>query len=143
MARQSGAPALRVLLDTHIWIWSHGDSSRISRRVARILASPDTETWISPITFSEMIILSRRGRLTLLPDVQSWIQSAREAAPFHDAPLTGEVALSAAHITLPHGDPADWLLAATARAFDLTLITSDRYLLDGKGFLTLANRGEN
>ena len=42
-------------------------------------------------------------------------------------------------IKLSHRDPVDQFLAATARIFDLTLVTADRRLLQESGFSTLAN----
>jgi PIN domain nuclease of toxin-antitoxin system len=55
--------------------------------------------------------------------------------------LTFEVALESARIALPHKDPADRFLAATASVFDLTLVTADERLLKTCGLPLLANRG--
>jgi PIN domain nuclease of toxin-antitoxin system len=49
--------------------------------------------------------------------------------PLTEAPLTFEVANALSTINLPHSDPADMFLAASAKAFGLTLVTSDRNLL--------------
>jgi PIN domain nuclease of toxin-antitoxin system len=61
-------------------------------------------------------------------------------APIREAPLTAEVVLASKKISLPHRDPADTFLAATAHSFGLTLVTSDLRLLSAKGFSSLANR---
>jgi len=57
-----------------------------------------------------------------------------------EAPLTVEVALAISSINFPHGDPADQFLAATAKVFDLTLVTADEYLMHLPGIRVLANR---
>ena len=58
-------------------------------------------------------------------------------SPFREAPLTHEVALASDAVVLPHRDPADTFLAATAKVYDLTLVTADENLLKGKGYSVL------
>ena len=57
-----------------------------------------------------------------------------------EAPLTVEVALAIASINFPHGDPADQFLTATAKVFDLTLVTADEHLISLPGIHVLSNR---
>jgi len=57
-----------------------------------------------------------------------------------EAPLTIEVALAIPSISFSHGDPADHFLAASARVFDLTLITADDHLMTIPGIRVVANR---
>jgi PIN domain nuclease of toxin-antitoxin system len=61
-------------------------------------------------------------------------------APIREAPLTTEVALETRRIQLPHDDPADKFLVATARVFQLTLVTADTRLLASKAVPVLPNR---
>jgi PIN domain nuclease of toxin-antitoxin system len=131
---------VRLLLDTHIWLWSLVTPGRISRRVRRVLEGPDNELWLSPISVWELCVLVERGRVYLHTDVASWVAEAFRRAPLKEAPLTHQVALDSASVGLPHRDPADRFLVATARVFDLTLVTADERLLGTRGFRTLANR---
>ncbi|MEP6716205.1 MAG: type II toxin-antitoxin system VapC family toxin [Terriglobia bacterium] len=131
---------LKLLLDTHVWLWSLLDPARVPRRIARALVAARTEVWISPVTTWETLTLCRKGRLSLEPDPRTWIAAAREAWPVHDAPLTHDVALATDLVKLPHRDPADRFLAATARAYGLTLVTADENLLQGSGFQVLSAR---
>ena len=73
-------------------------------------------------------------------DVEEWIGQALKAAPLQEAPLTTEVALATREIRLSHHDPADAFLAATAKVFDLTLVTSDVRLIATTGLSILPNR---
>jgi len=57
--------------------------------------------------------------------------------PFREAVINQEVAIQSRKINLPHQDPADRFLAATAIVYDLTLVTADRRLIDAKGFPVL------
>ncbi len=60
--------------------------------------------------------------------------------PVRDATLTREVALASRSLSLPHEDPADRFIAASAIVYELTLVTSDQRLLDSDQYPTLANR---
>ncbi len=128
----------RLLLDTHVWLWSQLDPEKLSRRIRRALTAPQTEIWISSVTVWEILTLCRKGRMSFEPDPRSWIAAAREAMPVQDAPLTHDVAMATDLVTLPHRDPADRFLAATARTFDLALVTADRNLLKGSGFRVIS-----
>jgi PIN domain nuclease of toxin-antitoxin system len=128
---------MKFLLDTHIFVWSNLNPSRISRRAAKVIADPRNELWISPVTTWEIIFLHRKGRLNLKDGPVSWISTALSRMPFREAPLTHEVALASDAVVLPHRDPADTFLAATAKVYDLTLATADDNLLKGKGYAVL------
>lgn len=73
-------------------------------------------------------MLAARGRIGLQTDLRRWVQQARELFPIKDAPFNLEVALVSREITLPHRDPADHFLAATASVYNLTLLTVDQHL---------------
>lgn len=131
---------MRLLLDTHIWIWSLIEPSRLIPRVARTLEANDTELWLSPISFWELGILVEKGRIELPGSLDAWIDDALLAAPMREAPLTRTVVRALGSITTPHRDPADRFLAATAAALDLRLVTGDERLLAGRGYGLLSNR---
>lgn len=131
---------MKLLLDTHIWVWSLLEPARLSRSVSRALADPANEIWASPISVWEILVLCQKGRLVLHPDPVAWLSSALLRIPLKEATLTHDVALATTQVALHHQDPADRFLAASARVYGLTLVTSDHNLLAGKGFSILANR---
>lgn len=65
---------------------------------------------------------------------------AMAIAPLKEAPLTTEVALATSKMRLSYRDPADTFLAATAKVFELTLVTTDARMLTAKGISLLPNR---
>ena len=132
---------MNLLLDTHIWLWSHLDPDRLSRRVTQALLARDVELWLSPISVWEFLLLAEKGRVSVRGIPRDWVEAALTRVPTHDAQLSLQVALQSRVVQTEHDDPADLFLAATAAAYDLTLVTSDQRLLRGKGFRTLANRG--
>jgi PIN domain nuclease of toxin-antitoxin system len=119
---------VRLLLDTHIWLWSLLEPSRLGRRTAAALDEPDNELWLSPISVWEALMLAERRRVVLLPDAERWIRASLERVPFREAPLNIEVAMASRALRIPSDDPADRFLAATARVYELTLVTADARL---------------
>jgi PIN domain nuclease of toxin-antitoxin system len=131
---------VRLLLDTHIWVWSLLDPAKLSRRVHAELESPDNELWLSPISSWEFLNLIEKGRVVVDKDPVPWVAEVSRAITLREAALTHEVAIESRLSDLPHQDPADRFLAATARVYDLTLVTADDRLLESRRIATLANR---
>jgi PIN domain nuclease of toxin-antitoxin system len=131
---------MRLLLDTHIWVWSNLEPERLSAHVRIALREKGNELWLSPVSVWEVSLLAAKGRIKLNEEVTSWVHRALTAAPLHEAPLTHEIALETMKFRLPHRDPADYFLGATARVLDLTLVTADERLIRARQFPVLANR---
>ena len=128
---------MKLLLDTHIWLWSLREPQLLGRAARRELLDQANELWLSPISVWEALVLHRKGRITLRDPVGDWVSGA--TANLREAPLTHEIAL-ASHLLSLHGDPADRFLAATAKVLGLTLLTADQNLLGLGDIATLANR---
>lgn len=130
---------MKLLLDTHIWLWSLLEPDRLSRPVARELEASDAELWLSPITIWETLMLARKERVVLEPNAPTWIRDQLARLPFRQAALTHEVALQTARVDVPHRDPADRFLVATAQVYELTFVTADARLLEAPGLSVLSN----
>jgi PIN domain nuclease of toxin-antitoxin system len=130
---------MKLLLDTHIWLWSLGEPQRLSGRVAKAVDDRQNELWLSPISIWEAFLLFRKKRVQIATDFTTWLAASLSVLPVIDAPLTFDIARTLPTLSMPHGDPADLFLAATAKAFDLTLITADRNLIRTDGISVLAN----
>jgi PIN domain nuclease of toxin-antitoxin system len=131
---------VKILLDTHIWIWSLLEPEKIVPRVQEALENPANEKWLSPISVWELMILVEKKRVFLNLRVDEWVAQSMTMAPFKEALLTTEVALASGKMRLSHRDPADAFLLATAKVFDLTLATADARVLKAKGISFLPNR---
>jgi PIN domain nuclease of toxin-antitoxin system len=129
---------LKLLLDTHIWLWSLHEPGKLGKRVLHELKESQDEIWLSPISTWEALTLNAKGRIQLPADLAEWVR--RATSPLREAPLTHEIALLARQLVLPHNDTADHFLAATAQLLKLTLVTADRNLLGLGNISTLANR---
>ena len=133
---------MRLLLDTHIWIWSVVEPGKLRRNVAQALANEGNELWLSPISIWELSILVKKNRIELSEDFHAWVSRALSQTSFREAPLTNDVAFEVSKMRFSHRDPADHFIAASAKVFDLTLVTADPRLLKLKtqGLDVLPNR---
>ncbi len=73
-------------------------------------------------------------------DLGEWVRQSMREMDLREASLTSAVANELRFIILGHGDPADRFLVATAKVYDLLLVTSDVRLLEIPGLPVLANR---
>ena len=129
---------MKLLLDTHIWIWSLAEPKQLSARIHQELIDPQNELWLSPVSAWEALLLHSKGRIQFRANVRDWLADATRH--LREAPLTHEIVLAAQELPLAHSDPADRFLAATAEVLGLTLVTSDQRLLGLGTIATLANR---
>jgi PIN domain nuclease of toxin-antitoxin system len=132
---------MNLLLDTHIWLWSVGSPKRLTARVARELASPSNQLWLSPVSIWELQLLHRKKRVELDGgDLEAWVRRTLEKLQINEATLTIDVVLEVSKLNLAHGDPADHFLVASARVFGLTLVTADERIIESADVPILPNR---
>jgi PIN domain nuclease of toxin-antitoxin system len=120
---------LRLLLDTHVWVWSLMTPERIDRQAVTALSGPETERFLSPVSVWELLVLIEKGRIEIEGEAESWVRETLAQGAFREASLNHEVALWSRKIELPHEDPADRFLVATALVYELTLVTADERLI--------------
>jgi PIN domain nuclease of toxin-antitoxin system len=116
------------------------EPTRLSRRVAHALDDAENQLWLSPISVWELLMLNHKGRVQLNEDAVVWTRRTLEQLQLHEAPLTTEVTLETSMLGLDHSDPSDRLIAASAKALGLTLVTADEKLIAAPGIQVLANR---
>ena len=124
---------MSLLLDTHVLVWLvKGVDALAPRHRSRLEAAAATEALeISAISFWEVAMLARSGRVSLTRSVIDWRREVLGTGRFAERAVTGEVAVES--VMLPgelHADPADRLLVATARLDGATLVTHDRRIIE-------------
>ena len=130
---------MNLLLDTHIWVWNHLEPWKISSEVNRMLAASENELWLSPVSVWELIVLLEKKRLELDRELHEWVERSKRELMLREAPLSWEVADELRFTILKQRDPADCFLVATAKAYDLTLVTADEHLVNVPGLNVLQN----
>jgi PIN domain nuclease of toxin-antitoxin system len=119
---------LNVLLDTHVWIWWLTPDSPLRAREREALdrAAENRELHLAAISLWEAQVLHARKRIELPVPFSEWISDAADPRMLTLLPLDIDVVIAAD--ALPsgfHGDPADRLIVATARAHAMPLATRD------------------
>ena len=121
---------MKLLIDTHIWIWwltGQGELSAVKRKRLDDLAKQGTPPFLSAISLWEAQMLHRKGRLALDMDFARWLTQASDPEVVQLMPFDVSVVL--ALDLLPeafHGDPADRIIVATAKANALILMSDDK-----------------
>lgn len=119
---------MKLLLDTHIWLWYALGDSQLSQNLRSLIAADTTELWLSPISVWEVLLLAEKGRISLQLDAATWIDQSLTALKIREATLNHQIAILSRQVNLPHQDPADRFIAATALHYQLQLATVDARL---------------
>jgi PIN domain nuclease of toxin-antitoxin system len=131
---------MKLLLDTHIWIWSYLEPHKISSEVTRQLTDPGNERFLSAVSVWEAIVLLEKKRIQFRRDFGEWLKESKDELDLNEVPISWEVAHELRFTLLGYRDPADRFLVATAKVYDLTLVTADERLLGVPGIQVLPNR---
>ena len=133
-----GRSSVKLLLDTHIWLWYALGDPQLSKNLRSTINSETTELWLSPISIWAVLLLAEKGRISLQLDPADWIDQSIKALALCEAPLNHRIAILSRQIELPHQDPADRFIAATAVHYQLQLATVDIHLTGASWLLTLS-----
>jgi len=117
------------LLDTHILVWWRLDFAKLSNAQAKVLDALEERgqpAGLSAISLRELAKMIQVGRLTVDMSLESWLEGIASHPLLMIYPLTPEIAADSVRLgdNFP-GDPADQIIAATARHHGLKLLTSD------------------
>lgn len=122
-----------LLLDTcaAMYLVASEPISRSAQDAMTDAANNDTPLYVSPITAWEAGLLTRKSRFRSSLTPQRWFEMLRTRPGIALCDLTADILLESSFLpgTL-HGDPADRIIAATAREYGYTVVTRDRALLD-------------
>ena len=130
---------MRLLLDTHIWIWSLTDPSRLTPEIRASFCGIEHELWLSSISVWEVLVLVRKKRLRVAGSAQQWVADALARAPLREAPITHAVAMESERLSLTHWERGGGGIAATAKMLDATLVTADARLIAARFINVLPN----
>lgn len=115
---------MRLLLDTHIFLWAANRSSRLTSGARKLLDNADAVS-VSSATIWEIAIKARLGKIKADPYV---MLDAIEEIGFEELPVLGKHTVGVARLPFHHGDPFDRLLVAQAIAETMRFVTADRRL---------------
>jgi PIN domain nuclease of toxin-antitoxin system len=112
---------MRLLLDTHVFLWVLTDSARLGAEARRRIASAE-RSFVSAASIWEVAIKARLGKIDADADA---LAAAIEASGFEELPVRAAHAAAVQRLPLHHADPFDRLLVAQALTEPLRLLTAD------------------
>ncbi len=116
---------MRLLLDTHAWIWWLTDPERLSRPADAALRDADHERYLSPASTWELMVKSAAGRVSVVGSVAALVEEALAASGVQPLPIEHGHSLQLSRLPSHHGDPFDRMLVAQAQIERLTIVTRD------------------
>ena len=117
---------MRVLLDTHVWLWMWGEPERLRNEARTIVEDPATELNVSAVSAWEIATKYAAGRLRLPTSPEAWLMDPRHRRDMTELPITFEHAIRAGALPNHHGDPFDRMLVAQAQIESLVLLSADQ-----------------
>jgi PIN domain nuclease of toxin-antitoxin system len=112
---------LRLLLDTHVFLWWCAGSKHLKKRIRNIIADPDNEVFVSAASGYEIAIKRALGKIEIMDNLTDEV----DKEGFVHLPVTFFHAEQAGKLPFHHRDPLDRILIAQAQAEGLMLVTGD------------------
>jgi PIN domain nuclease of toxin-antitoxin system len=117
---------MKYLLDTMVFLWSQGCSSRLSREAEEVLSQTTNEIYLSSASSWEIAIKAAIGKLELPEPAATYVPKRLRMGAIQPLPITHAHALAAPDLPPHHQDPFDRMLIAQARSEHMVLMTADR-----------------
>ena len=116
-----------ILLDTHIWVWWVDDNQQLVDRLRHLIQdNVSTGLEVSAISCWEVAKLVQYGRLELACPLEEWMEQALAYPGVQLIELTPRIAIESTKLPGSfHRDPADQIIVATSRVYDIPLLTVD------------------
>jgi PIN domain nuclease of toxin-antitoxin system len=127
---------MRLLLDTHVLLWTVTDDDRLSKQARELIQDPQNELLFSVVNIWETAIKHHLGRQSFLFEPRSVRRSLLEHG-FREIGITSEHAIAAGELPRLHRDPFDRLLIAQGAVEDAVLLTSDATITRYSGSIRL------
>jgi PIN domain nuclease of toxin-antitoxin system len=116
---------MRLLLDTHAFLWWVGDSPELSAAARKVIADAANECLVSLASCWEMSIKCSLGKLRLTQPVEQFIPEQMAVNGFRLLPIDFQHVAGVGNMPVHHRDPFDRLLISQAQVEKLTIVTAD------------------
>ena len=116
---------MRLLLDTHVFLWLISEHHRISDSMVRTIRDPNNQVYLSVVSVWETIIKQQIGKLHLPEPAEVYLPTQRERHQIAALSLDEGSVTQLAQLPLLHRDPFDRILLSQALEHGLTVVTSD------------------
>ena len=126
-------PVSDLLLDTHAFIWLMNGDATLSSSTQDYIQTvcQNNLLYLSAISIWEIAMLHNKEKLSFSQPLNYWIEKATSLPAIKVIPIDSTIALESCQLPGSfHGDPADRMIVATARLFNVPLMTRDQKILD-------------
>jgi PIN domain nuclease of toxin-antitoxin system len=118
-----------IVLDTHVLLWWQAESTLLSNKARNLIERAEVRL-ISPISFWELSMLIKKGRVALDRPTSIWVNDLLSNERVEVAEFAPTTAVSAGELPDFHGDPADRIIVASAVSAGVPLLTKDQKIRD-------------
>ncbi len=115
--------AMKILLDSHIFLWASANSDMLSEKRCQLMTSPDNTVYVSAVSIAELMIKSSIGKLHIPFDIMEAVQCGH----FEHLDFSASDAVLLKTIPMHHRDPFDRMLICQAQSRKLHIMTDDRF----------------
>ncbi len=119
---------MKILLDTHAFLWWNDANPQLSRRAYAAIANPRNTVVLSVVSEWEMVIKTHAGKLRLAEPPSVYIPTRVAHYGFETMAITLAHVLAAESLPSHHRDPFDWLLIAQSQVEGLPILSADPQL---------------
>lgn len=120
---------MRILIDTHIFLWLINDNPRLSNRKRQIIHDLDNEIFLSVVSMWECVIKYQVGKLNFSISPAVYIPQERKKHLIKTLPVNEDSITQLLQLPLLHKDPFDRLIMAQSLQHDLIVMTEDKLIL--------------
>ena len=121
---------MKLLLDTHVFLWWLADDPRLGKSGRRALEDGETRVFVSAASIWEIAIKAALGKLRIKAEKPiDRLADLVERAGFDDLPITAAHAAGIRDLPPLHADPFDRMLVSQARLEEMLLVTADSQLM--------------
>lgn len=117
---------MRLLVDTHCWLWQLLSPVRLNAEAADLLSDPENEVFLSVASMWEIVIKHELGKLALPDPPARYIPERLGSLGYRTLSIEPAHALHVGTLPAHHKDPFDRILVAQAQVEGMTIVTADR-----------------
>ena len=121
---------MRLLVDTHVWLWQGADPERLGPQTRALLEDRGNDLFLSIASIWELSIKVAAGKLRLPLDFKPFVETRLEKSEASVLNISLNHVLAVREPRPIHGDPFDRMLVCQAHCESMTLVTADSRLLD-------------
>ncbi len=130
---------MRLLLDTHIFLWLINNNSRLSNKYRQEIQNPKNEKFLSVVSLWECVIKYQIGKLNFPSSPETYLPIQRSKHLVKSLIVDENSIAQLISLPLIHRDPFDRLIISQALQYDLTIMTEDKAILAYSNIKILSN----